>query len=76
MEVKEMDVNAMAEKEVKRIEQRCRRALAREGYALRKGKDGWGAPGYRIINPYFNRIEAGEKFDLGLDDVVSWCEDQ
>ena len=58
----------------KSIENRLRRLLASKGYALRKSrldpyKYGGLYGGYMIISTYNNTIEAGESFDLSLDDV-------
>ena len=63
----------MDAKELKRRENKVRRQLAKEGYTLRKSRTqhthagDWG--GYMIVDTFFNRIEAGERFDLDLEDV-------
>jgi hypothetical protein len=60
---------------IKTTESRCRRALAKYGYALHKNRKrtGWNAGGYMILNGYNNTVAAGGDFELDLDDVVSWC---
>lgn len=51
----------------------CRRQAKRLGLFLRKSRakktniDDWG--GYMIIDPFFNTIIAGEKFNLSLEEV-------
>jgi len=66
----------MTEKE---REARARRALARDGLILNKSRvknlscDDQG--GYRIVDLYTNRIEAGERFDLSLEDVEMFARD-
>ena len=65
--------------EEKRIEDRCRRRLARHGYALRKGKTHpeWNTKGYMIIDSN-NVIVAGAEpyaFNMDLSDVVTWIEE-
>lgn len=59
-------------------ENRLRRWADRLGLSLRKSRarhwhfDDRG--GYRIIDAFHNVIEAGEKFDLDLDDVEAFLE--
>ncbi len=57
-------------------EARARRALAKDGYTLAKDRaKTWSINhqgGYRIINPSYNVIVAGENFDLELEDVEAW----
>lgn len=61
------------EKEIRRREDRVRRQLAKQGLALRKSRvftpsaDDQG--GYMIVDTQFNRIEAGERFDMTLEEV-------
>ena len=59
-----------------RREQRLRSAARRQGYLVRKSRARTAnlhdLGGYRIVDPYFNTIVAGETFDLDLDDVESW----
>ncbi len=61
-------------------EVRVRGALRKQGYALRKSRlrsressEDYG--GYMIVDAARNTIEAGEKFDLSLDDVERWVSD-
>ncbi len=61
-------------------EVRVRGALRKQGYALRKSRlrsressEDYG--GYMIVDATRNTIEAGEKFDLSLDDVERWVRD-
>lgn len=67
------------EKEIKRREDRVRRQLAEQGLALRKSRastfsaDDQG--GYRIIDTQFNRIEAGERFELTLEDAEAFAQE-
>ncbi len=61
-----------------RRESRIRRALASQGYQLRKSRLRGGESvndrgGYMILDAGRNRIEAGEKFDLSLADVERWA---
>ena len=65
------------EKEIKRREDSVRRQLAKQGLALRKSRvftpsaDDQG--GYRIVDTQFNRIEAGERFDMSLEEVEAFA---
>jgi hypothetical protein len=57
-------------------DQRARRAAKRIGLAARKSRkrrsiDNHG--GFRIIEPYNNIVEAGERFDLSPEDVIEFC---
>jgi hypothetical protein len=60
-------------------EQRCRQRLASRGFQLIKSRgriehaDDW--LGYQIVELEFNRIEAGERFDMTLEAVESWVAD-
>ena len=66
------------EKEIKRREDRVRRQLAKQGLALRKSRvftpsaDDHG--GYMIVDAQFNRIEAGERFDMSLEEVEAFAQ--
>ncbi|MDO4841507.1 MAG: hypothetical protein Q3982_02380 [Phoenicibacter congonensis] len=59
--------------EVHKREQRVRRKLSSQGLQLKKSRtqnlsvNDYG--GYQVINAYSNTIEAGEKFDMSLEDV-------
>lgn len=67
------------DKDIKRREDKVRRQLAKQGLALRKSRvstytaDDQG--GYRIVDTQFNRIEAGERFDLTLEEVEAYAQD-
>lgn len=58
-------------------ERMLRRKLQKLGYALRKSKaqDINNLGGYMIIDPDRNVIEAGERFDLSLDDVERFIDE-
>ena len=64
----------------KTIENRCRRQLAKYGYALRKNraKTGENVGGYMIVESNTNVIEEGHDgvnwYTFTLDDVVDWIE--
>lgn len=57
----------------KSTENRLRRKLANQGYTLHKDRARtWSCDhqgGYMIVEAHYNRIEAGEKFDMFLEDV-------
>ncbi len=63
--------------EVHKREQKVRRKLATQGFSLKKSRiknytaNDYG--GYQIINSYSNTIEAGEKYDLSLEDVEDFA---
>lgn len=67
------------DKDIKSREDKVRRQLAKQGLTLRKSRastftaDDQG--GYRIVDTQFNRIEAGERFDLTLEDVEAYAQD-
>lgn len=62
---------------VKSQERNLRRKLAKEGYILKKSRvrnpniNDFGM--YQIIDGMNNRIEAGEKFDLTLEEVEDYA---
>lgn len=66
------------DKEIKRREDRVRRQLTKQGLALRKSRvftptaDDQG--GYMIVDMQFNRIEAGERFDMTLEEVEAFAQ--
>jgi hypothetical protein len=31
--------------------------------------------GFMIIDPYFNRVEAGGRFDMAAQEVIDYCEE-
>ena len=61
------------ESSIKSRETKARRKLAKMGYSLHKSRartitaDNCG--GYRIVRDYANAIEAGERYDLTLEEV-------
>lgn len=66
------------EKEINRRENRVRRQLEKQGLVLRKSRvtlpsaDDQG--GYMIVDTQFNRIEAGERFDMTLEEVEAFAQ--
>ena len=64
--------------ENKNREQQLRRTLKKFGYALRKSrKQNWGYDnqcGFMIIDIRTNGVVGGMRFDLSLDDVAEWFE--
>ncbi len=65
---------------IKSRENSARRKLARQGYLLRKSRaqstsiNDYG--GYMIVDARTSTIEAGERFDLSLEDVESFAEEE
>ena len=58
------------------IEARARRATKRVGLLARKSRyqlssDNHG--GFQLLDPFQNRIVAGEKFDLRAEEVIEYC---
>ena len=56
-------------------ERKARRQLASQCYQLQKSTNKvipLHTGCYRIIDTYFNRIEAGENYDLNLEDVETF----
>ena len=56
-------------------EQKVRKQLEAQGYKLQKRTNNtnpYNGGGYRIINAYNNSIEAGENYDLSLEDVEAF----
>lgn len=64
--------------ENKNREQKLRRTLSKFGYALRKSsKQNWSYDnqcGFMIIDIRTNGVVGGMHFDLSLDDVAEWIE--
>ena len=60
----------------KNMEQKLRRALTKEGYQLCKSRArNWSVDdqqGYRIVNPYYNVVVAGPRFEMSLNDVLAF----
>jgi len=72
---------SIIETQEKKLESRLRRKLRRDGFMLKKDRarpsrsvDHLG--GYMIIDAQFNRVEAGERFSLTLEDVAKFTEDE
>lgn len=63
----------------KSFENKMRRELAKKGYLLKKRMpskyDIYHSGCYRIVNAYSNYIEAGENFDLTIEDVQRFVEE-
>jgi hypothetical protein len=58
--------------EYKNRENRLRRLAKKQYYEIKKSRANYSGDnlgGYQIINGFSNAIEAGEKFDLSLDDI-------
>ncbi len=59
------------------MEARARRAAAKIGLVATKSHGCAGSVdndgSFRIVDPYFNRIEAGIRFDLTPEDVIAYC---
>jgi hypothetical protein len=59
------------------LEARARRAARRVGLVARKSRwrahtiDNFG--GFAIIDPRFNAIVTGSRFDLSAEDVIEYC---
>lgn len=56
-------------------ETKARRQLAAQGYQLQKRVnhiDPYHSGCYQIVNTYFNRIEAGENYDLTIEQVEAF----
>lgn len=62
---------------VKALEQRARRKARDVGLVAIKSRKGVGSVanfgGFRIVDPFLNLIEAGERFDLTAEDVMVYC---
>jgi hypothetical protein len=62
----------------KAIEQKARRAARRVNLDARKSCfwlnsiDNYG--GFRIVDPYFNAVVAGERFDMSAEQVIEFCQ--
>ena len=65
------------EADFRRRTARARRALAKQGYALHKGRaHSWNVNdqgGFRIVDADRNLIVAGERYDMTLEDVERYC---
>ena len=60
------------------IEKRVRRNLLRQGYQLHKSRArNWSYDnqcGYMIVDPIYNFVVAGPRFDLTLQDVIDFAD--
>ena len=57
-------------------EKKIRRVLEKQGYRLEKSRGGESIDdrgGYRIVDAQRNAIEAGERFDLSLEEVETFA---
>lgn len=67
------------DREIKRREDRARRQLAKQGLVLRKSKASIPSAndrgGYMVVDLQFNRIEAGERFGMTLEEVEAFAQD-
>jgi hypothetical protein len=61
------------------LEARARRAAQKAG--LKAVKSRWRAGsvdnygGFQIIDPYFNRVEAGLRYDMSAQEVIEYCQE-
>ena len=64
--------------DIKRRENKVRRQLAKQGLALRKSRASFLSAddqgGYRIIDIQLDRIEAGERYELSLEEVEAFAQ--
>lgn len=65
------------DKEIKQREDKVRRQLAAQGFTLRKSRTSTysvnNQGGYMIVDMQFNRIEAGERYDMSLEEVEAFA---
>ena len=58
------------------VEKKLSRKLQKMGYALRKSRvkktNIYDYGGYMIVDPWFNTIVCGERFEMSLDDVKNF----
>jgi hypothetical protein len=70
------DVEARAERA---LDARARRAARAAGFEARKSR--WRAGscdnegGFMLVNPRFNSVECGSRFDMSAEDVLAYCRD-
>ncbi len=59
------------------LEQKARRAAKRAGFVAKKSR--WRAHsvdnlgGFQIVQPYFNSVQAGVRFDMTAEEVIDYC---
>jgi len=64
----------------KALEQRARRAAKKAG--LRASKTRWRANsfdnlgGFQIIDPYYNTVVTGLRFDMSAEEVINFCSEK
>lgn len=62
------------------LERRARRVAKTVGLLATKSRwrlnsvDNYG--GFQIVDPYFNRVEAGLRYDMSAQDVIEYCQGQ
>jgi hypothetical protein len=62
------------------LERKARRAAERVGLPAIKTRwragsiDNW--RGFQLVDPYFNRVEAGVRFDLSAEEVIAFCKEE
>ena len=65
------------DKEIKQREDKVRRQLAAQGFTLRKSRTSTysvnNQGGYMIVDMQFNRIEAGDRYDMSLEEVEAFA---
>jgi hypothetical protein len=60
------------------LEQKARRVAKRAGFVAKKSR--WRAHsvdnlgGFRIVDPYFNSVQEGVRFDMTAEDVIDYCQ--
>ena len=61
-------------------EARARRLARRQGLAIRKSRaHAWNCDnylGYMIVDPFRNAIEAGQRYDLSIEEVEAYLADE
>ena len=63
---------------VKSLENKLRSQLKKEGFVLIKSRTAHSVDNngsYRIVDMYTNVVQAGERFDLSLEDVQKWIDE-
>lgn len=64
----------LMQKNCNRLLRKIRRVAAKDMCVIRQGKDSFGLTGFMVINSYYNRIDAGENFTLGIFDLAKMFE--
>ena len=61
------------------LEQKARRAARRAGFVATKSR--WRANsldnqgGFQIVEPYFNCVKQGVRFEMTAEEVIEYCKD-